>query len=95
MGSDSPISTPRPSRSGIFISAGAIAFVLAALPIVERGCSWLDERDRAARAAAHAEAEKEERLYKRLEDLERWQCVQGWRPPETRDAGRVCPAKER
>ena len=77
-------------KAGIFIPAATLGVALSVLGAAERGCKWLDERQRAARA----EALEQEHLYDRIRSLERWRCAIGGRPPETIDWNRPCPVIE-
>lgn len=81
---DSFMSMRKPRPSAVVIPVAAISALAGCAGLIERGCRLLEERGR------HQEA-----LERRLDRLERWQCVLGWDPggvsgETTRQPGRQC-----
>jgi hypothetical protein len=82
---DSFISVPK-KKAGIFIPLAALT-VASTMFGAFRGL--MDYLDQVAQRAV-AEKQRQQRIEERLDRLERYKCVLGWNPPETKNPDRVC-----
>ena len=86
---DSLITTIR-SKPGLFIPAAGLTVFMTVLGGVERACSFYEKKQQ----EAVAEKLWREEVSGRLDSLERWKCVLGWSPPDSKNRDRVCDQNE-
>ena len=83
---DSFISLPKKKTAGIFIPIAALTIAGSMFGAFKSVVEFIDSRQE----RAIEEKARQNDIEDRLDSLERYKCVIGWNPPETKNPDRVC-----
>lgn len=87
---DSFISLPKKKTAGIFIPLAAITVASTMFGAFKGVIDYIDQREK----RAIEEKSRQNRIEERLDRLERYKCIVGWSPPESKNPDRVCEEED-